>query len=258
MAEAPGRLAAEVTDATASLPAMDFIGEPLVGKGVVERRFDLKVEDRLVPGIVWTPEAAEGTRPLVLVGHGGSLHKRTEYVLALARRLVRHHGIAAAAIDGPAHGDRPAVGPTTDIRAWWTSTGTDEMVADWSATLAAVQGLPEVGNGPLGYWGLSMGTIFGLPFVASEPRVQVAVLGLMGITGPTADRLAADAAKVTCPVLFLQQLEDELIDRASVLALFDALGTKDKRLHANPGPHSAVPPEQFVVSQEFLASHLLG
>src|SRR5205823_485865 len=103
---------------------MDFIGEPLVGKGVVERRFDLKVDDRLVPGLVWTPtgvegtetpeavggaeapQDAQGTRPLVLVGHGGSLHKRTEYVLALARRLVRHHGIAAVAIDGPAHGDR--------------------------------------------------------------------------------------------------------------------------------------------------------
>lgn len=237
---------------------MDFIGEPLVGKGVVERRFDLKVEDRLVPGLVWTPEHAEGTRPLVLIGHGGSLHKRTEYVLSLARRLVRHHGIAAAAIDGPAHGDRGGTTDLSNVATWWTRSTTDEMVDDWAATLTAVQSLPEVGAGPLGYWGLSMGTIFGLPFVASEPRVQVAVLGLMGVMGATADRLAADAAKVTCPVLFLQQLDDELIDRASVLALFDALGTNDKRLHANPGAHSAVPPEEFVASQEFLASHLLG
>ena len=246
---------------------MDFIGEPLVGKGVVERRFDLKVEDRLVPGIVWTPEDvtgaetpenAEGARPLVLVGHGGSLHKRTEYVLALARRLVRHHGIAAAAIDGPAHGDRGGATDLSKVAEWWTHSTTDEMVADWKATLAAVQGLPEVGEGPLGYWGLSMGTIFGLPFVAAEPRVKVAVLGLMGVMGATGDRLEADAAKVTCPVLFLQQLEDELISRKAVLSLFDAIGTKDKRLHANPGTHSAVPPEEFVVSQEFLASHLLG
>ena len=36
-----------------------------------------------------------------------------------------------------------------------------------------------------------------------------------------------------------------------------ALGTRDKRLHGNPGAHSAVPPEEFNVSQEFLASHLL-
>ncbi|MBV9666022.1 MAG: dienelactone hydrolase family protein [Actinobacteria bacterium] len=236
---------------------MDFIAEPLVGKGVVERRFDLKVEDRLVPGIVWTPEDAEGTRPLVLIGHGGSLHKRTEYVLALARRLVRRNGIAAAAIDGPMHGDRGDTKDLSNVAEWWNASTTDDMVADWKATLAAVQALPEVGKGRLGYWGLSMGTIFGLPFVASEPQVQVAVLGLMGAFGATADRLAADAAKITCPVLFLQQLEDELIPRPAVAELFDALGTRDKRLHANPGAHSAVPPEEFNVSQEFLASHLL-
>jgi dienelactone hydrolase len=236
---------------------MDFIGEPLVGKGVIERRFDLKVEDRLVPGIVWTPEDATGTRPLVLIGHGGSLHKRTEYVLALARRLVRRNGIAAAAIDGPMHGDRGGTTDLTNVAEWWKASTTDEMVADWKATLEAVQALPEVGKGRLGYWGLSMGTIFGLPFVAAEPQVQVAVLGLMGAFGATADRLAADAAKIACPVLFLQQLEDELIPRPAVAELFDAIGTRDKRLHANPGPHSAVPPEEFSVSQEFLASHLL-
>jgi dienelactone hydrolase len=236
---------------------MDFIGEPLVGKGVVERRFDLKVEDRLVPGIVWTPEDATGTRPLVLIGHGGSLHKRTEYVLALARRLVRRNGIAAAAIAGPMHGDRGGTTDLTNVAEWWKASTTDEMVADWKATLEAVQALPEVGKGRLGYWGLSMGTIFGLPFVAAEPQVQVAVLGLMGAFGATADRLAADAAKITCPVLFLQQLEDELIPRPAVAELFDAIGTRDKRLHANPGPHSAVPPEEFNVSQEFLAAHLL-
>jgi len=246
---------------------MDFIGEPLVGKGVVERRFDLKVEDRLVPGIVWTPEAVKGTeppadatgpRPLVLIGHGGSLHKRTEYVLALARRLCRRNGIAAAAIDGPAHGDRGGSTDLSNVAEWWQHSTTDDMVADWKATLAAVQSLPEVGEGPLGYWGLSMGTIFGLPFVAAEPRVQVAVLGLMGVMGATGDRLAGDAAKINCPVLFLQQLEDELIGRKAVAELFDALGTRDKRLHANPGAHSAVPPEEFEVSREFLASHLLA
>jgi len=239
---------------------MDFLGEPQVGRGVVERRFDLKVEDRLVPGIVWTPETAEATappRPLVLIGHGGTGHKRMEYVLALARRLVRHHGMAAVAIDGPGHGDRGGITDLSQVAEWWKESTTDEMIVDWKATLEAVQALPEVGEGPLGYWGLSMGTIFGLPFVAAEPRVRVAVLGLMGVMGATGDRLAADAARITCPVLFLQQLEDELIQRPAVAALFDALGTKDKRLHAKPGAHSAVPPEEFNVSQEFLASHLL-
>ena len=65
---------------------MDFIGEPAVEGGVVERRFDVECEGRVVPGIVWTPDGVSGTRPLVLIGHGGTGHKRMDYVLALARR----------------------------------------------------------------------------------------------------------------------------------------------------------------------------
>ena len=112
-----------------------------------------------------------------------------------------------------------------------------------------------MGDGPLGYWGLSMGTLFGVPFVAAEPRVQVAVLGLMGLAGR---RYGETASNVTCPVLFLQQLDDELIAPADCLALFLAIGSKDKRLHANPGLHSAVPVEEIEHSEAMLAKHLIG
>src|SRR3954464_2084524 len=95
---------------------MDFSGQPTVGRGVVERSFAVEGGDEVVPGIVWTPEAATGPRPLVLVGHGGGGHKRMPYVLSLARRLVRHAGYAVAAIDGPGHGDRAGDSPTGDRR----------------------------------------------------------------------------------------------------------------------------------------------
>jgi dienelactone hydrolase len=254
---------------------MRWIGEAVSEKGVTERRFDVECDGRVVPGIVWTPagEAVAGTeRPLALLGHGGSLHKRTPYILSLARRLVRHSGIVAAAIDGPAHGDRENAregegDPGSDtyvqrrttgwIPEWWSATTTDEMIADWRATLAELRALDGVGAGPVGYWGLSMGTIFGLPFVAAEPDVEVAVLGLMGAIGPTGDRLAGDAARITCPVLFLQQLEDELVPRPAAIELFDALGTDDKRLHAHPGAHAGVPVEEIDASEAFLARHLV-
>src|ERR1039458_10620992 len=77
-------------------------------QGVRERRFDLDRGGRIVPGLLWTPVGAAGPRPLVLLGHGGSGHKRQDYALSLARRLVRHHGFGAASIDGPVHGDRRA------------------------------------------------------------------------------------------------------------------------------------------------------
>lgn len=222
-------------------------------RGVTERRFDVDGHGgRTVPGILWTPTDAPA-RALVLVGHGAWLEKRTPYVLSLARRLVRHHGIAAAAIDGPEHGERARTGT-----AWWTDEETEAMVADWKATLAACRALPEIGASvPLGYWGLSMGTIFGLPFVVSEPDVQVAVLGLMGAVGPTADRLAKAAAGLTRPLLFVVQWDDEIAPRDKAIELFGTFATTDKRMIVNPGAHSAVPLETFELTEAFLAKHLV-
>ncbi|HVF13762.1 MAG TPA: hypothetical protein VM942_04135 [Acidimicrobiales bacterium] len=242
---------------------MDWTGDSHSVDGVLERGFTLEVEGRRIPGVLWTPPDARGARPLVLIGHGATAHKRYEYVLALARELVRAHAFAAVAIDGAGHGDRRAnpgddnMTVFSDFLGEWSREGsTDEAVTDWRATLEAVRDLTEVGDGPVGYWGLSMGTIYGLPLAAAERRIQVAVFGLMGLVGPTRDRLAADARDLTCPLLFIQQWDDSLIPRDSTFELFDALGSLDKRLHATPGEHSAVPAEEFVFSANFLARHL--
>jgi dienelactone hydrolase len=234
-------------------------------KGVRERRFDIVRAGRTIPSMLWTPAEGRGSLPLVLVGHGAAQTKSEPYVVALARTLVRHHAIAAVAIDGPVHGDRRRSGHgdgalvMLEFGQRWADdpTLTEDMVEDWRAVLGAVQALDEVGSGPVGYWGLSMGTILGVPLVAAEPSISVAVLGLWGITGPTAARLAADASAVSCPVLFLVQWDDALCPRDRAFALFDALGTVDKRLHANPGAHSAVPPEEFLATAQFLADHLV-
>jgi poly(3-hydroxybutyrate) depolymerase len=51
-------------------------GETEESRGVVERDFRLEVDGRAVPGILWRAASAGAGAPLVLVGHGGSLHKR--------------------------------------------------------------------------------------------------------------------------------------------------------------------------------------
>ena len=252
--------AAQLTD---TLVLLEFSNDD-VAKGVRERRFDLEHAGRVVPGLLWTPADIEGPTPVVLLGHGAAGTKREDYIVGLARGLVRHHGLAAAAIDGPVHGERRADGSTNSERAlvdfaqrWSSDEGfIDAMVADWRATLDALMRLDEVAEDRCGYWGLSMGTIFGLPFVAAEPRVAVCVLGLMGMTGPTRDRFEVDAPQVRCPVLFLTQWHDELFPRDRSFELFDAIGSTDKRLHAHPGLHGEVPVEEFQESGHFLASHL--
>lgn len=182
--------------------------------------------------------------------------------MALARRLVRHHGFAALAIDGPVHGDRRADLGRDPRLAFlefgqrWSLDGdamTDAMVADWQAAIDAVQRLDDVGVGAVGWWGVSMGTILGLPVVAATPTVSGCVLGLMGLTGPTKARIATDAARVGCPLLFFVQWEDELFSRSDSWALFDALASADKRLHAHVGAHGALPGEALDASEAFLA-----
>src|SRR5271170_438507 len=71
--------------------------------GVTEQLFTLGE----VPGVLWTPEDALGTRPLILMGHGGGQHKKAPGIVARARRFVAGAGFAVAAIDVPNHGERP-------------------------------------------------------------------------------------------------------------------------------------------------------
>src|SRR3984957_8015185 len=200
--------------------------------GVTEQLFTLGE----IPGVLWTPEDAHGTRPLILMGHGGGQHKKAPGVLARARRLAPAGRGAGAAPEATAGGSR----------------GVGRAVADCGAVLTAVHQLDYIGGGAVGYWGVSMGCAFGMPLVAAEPRVRAAVLGLQG-----APVLTETAAQITVPVQFLVQWDDEQMPRAQSLALFDALGSAEKPLHANPGKHGDLPWLETDDSLRFFARHLV-
>jgi fermentation-respiration switch protein FrsA (DUF1100 family) len=64
------------------------------------------------------------------------------------------------------------------------------------------------------------------------------------------------APRVTAPVELFLQWDDELVPRAEGLALFDALGSREKVLHANRGRHAEVPPFEVDSAVRFFAHHL--
>ncbi|MEU1709415.1 alpha/beta hydrolase [Streptomyces sp. NPDC005706] len=233
--------------------------------GVVER--DFTVGD--VPGVLWSPASGADRAPLVLLGHGGGAHKRHPAVTGRARLLVTGCGFHVAAIDAPGHGDRPrtaydereiaelrraqAAGePEGPVVVRYNARLAELAVPEWRAALDALQGLPEIGaDGPVGYFGIAMGTAIGVPLVAAEPRITAAVLGLMW-----PDALVETAKRITVPVEFGMQWDDERIPREAGLALFDAFASKEKTLHANAGKHFDFPRFEADGAARFLARHL--
>lgn len=232
-----------------------------VRSGVRFREFTIEAEGRRpVTGVLSQNPTSEPGAPLVCFGHGASGDRFQQPIPWLVQRLVGDRGFVGLSIDGPVHGRRQVGEGGRDAfwPEWRRESTVEDMLADWKAALDFAQVDPSVGTGPVGYWGLSMGTIYGAPLVAADDRIVVAVLGLMGITGPDHYRptIADAAANVDVPVLFIMQLEDELFSREEYLALFDALATTDKRLHANAGLHPAVPVEELHNSVDFLVAGL--
>jgi fermentation-respiration switch protein FrsA (DUF1100 family) len=246
---------------------LQFVSET-VAAGVVEREF--LVGD--VPGVLWSPAAGTERAPLVLMGHGGGLHKKTPALMDRARRAVTAHGLTVVAIDAPGHGDRPR-GPADeqardDMRAavmsgdksrfesvsvGYAISLAERAVPEWRATLDALQRLPKIGfDAPVGYGGgISLGTAIGIPLTAAEPRITAAIFGAGFFAY---DELITAARRITVPVQFLLPWDDEYVSRESGLALFDAFASEEKTLHANPGDHRTI--RWVGVDEDFLARHL--
>lgn len=126
------------------MAALQWIGEPISEAGVTERRFTVEREAGSVPGILWTRTQPDHPVPLVLLGHGGSGHKRADRQLMLGRRFAGVSQMAAAAIDGPFHGDRVAEPlERRQFQAMIASAGVDRDVTLADSTQVA-QGAREL------------------------------------------------------------------------------------------------------------------
>jgi pimeloyl-ACP methyl ester carboxylesterase len=225
-----------------------------------------------VTGVLWSPASGSDHAPLMLMGHGGGLHKKTPGLLSRAHHCVSTYGYTVVAIDAPGHGDRPrtahdeqaradlrqamAAGETervTSISVRYGTSLAQRAVPEWQATLDALQKLPQIGTeAPIGYGGgITLGTAIGIPLTAIDPRITAAIFGGGFVVG---EFLIEAARRITVPIQFLLPWDDEHVDRQSALALFDAFASKEKTLHANPGDHRNI--RWFGVDDSFLLRHL--
>ena len=237
---------------------------------IEERQFVIKGGKKPVPGIMWSPEVIEKPLPLVLFGHGGSGHKRVARSLMLGRRFASVSQFAMVAIDGPAHGDRKNPGEYNQVAAMsegGVENVVDGMVGDWSATLEHFSDMDFIDPGRVAYIGFSMGTRFGLPYVAAAgDKLRCAALGKNALATKVAasapahsgERLGKDAPKIEVPVLFHMQRDDELFSKESQCELFDLIGSEDKRMISYPGPHARSTPESVGHWCAFIEGHLKG
>jgi alpha-beta hydrolase superfamily lysophospholipase len=220
---------------------------------------------RMVTGALWTPKDP-ADNVLIAFGHGASGDRYQAPIPYMANKLGQL-GYTSVSMDGPVHGLRQ-VGPggREALRhELERQTVIDDMVSDWKIAIEAAERKSSIEADRFAYFGLSMGSIFGIPLLAERSQrkqtVTVATLGLLGTTGAVTNfsqRLKDDAGAINCPVLYLMQLEDELFPREGYLELFDSLGSPDKRLHANPGLHPEIPAEEINTAIDFLAKHLEG
>ncbi|MFD9393794.1 alpha/beta hydrolase family protein [Streptomyces sp. NPDC060000] len=233
--------------------------------GVREREFTIGE----VTGVLRSPASGTGRAPLVLLGHGGGTDRNAPAMVGRARPLVTRCGFHVATIDAPGHGGRPrtardereiavmqeamAAGePVGPIVVRYNAHLAERAVPEWRATLDALQQLPEIGDeGPVGYYGLNMGTAIGVPLTAVEPRITAAVFGQFW-----PESLVETAKRITVPVEFALQWDDEHIPREAGLALFDAFASKEKTLHANAGRHKELPRFEADSAARFFARHL--
>ncbi|GAA2510618.1 alpha/beta hydrolase [Winogradskya humida] len=221
-----------------------------------------------VPGVLWSPAVTTVDHtPLVLMGHGGGTHSKHPSMTGRAQLLVAGFGFHVAVIDAPGHGDRPrtahdekeiaelfrarAAGePEGPIVVRYNAYLASLAVPEWQMTLDALLAFGDYG--PVGYFGLNMGTAIGVPLVAVEPRIVAAVFGQHW-----PDALAEKAKLITVPVEFDLQWDDEHIPRSAGLALFDAFASTEKTLHANAGRHKDLPRFEADSAVRFLARHLI-
>src|SRR5579875_17551 len=243
---------------------------------LIERLTFASAHDQRVPAVLYRRADAERP-PVVIVGHGAGGSKDDPLMDRLFRWLAEH-GLAVAAIDAPCHGERYE--RFEDFRDLLRQPfrGLHFVVQAVVDTMRAVDWLhtrDDLDAARIGYLGLSMGTILGVPFVGIDTRISAAVFALGGagvlhfLAGLAAPEVRSAAERVAealdpmhyapliapRPVLMVNGTRDEIMPPAVGHLLYGLLG-EPKRIIWYEGGHGDVPPEVVGEVRAFFAETL--
>lgn len=195
-----------------------------------------------IPCTIWS--ATDSPSGVVLLGHGLGVDRFDATVRRPAELLARVHRAAVVVPEIPLHGVRAeAPYDTPDIvnlwQSFWVSGGIETICEELQ--LVARYCEERFDSRPLSYFGASLGTQYGIPFLAKTRNIRSAVLGLFGsLPSPKTPVMNRYAPAVRCPVYFIQKLDDEIHPAESTAHLFSTLGAPEKILDSTSGKHAEV------------------
>jgi dienelactone hydrolase len=220
-------------------------------------RVEAQSSDGTVAALVFLPERDDvpDSLPLLLLGHGAHLSKDDPTMQLLARGLTNVPA-AVALMDCPGHGERRPAEQDDDafdkaVRRRMADLAThDQLVADWVAVASAARAAVPAANGPTGYAGFSMGSLFGLSMVHRLDDVRSAFFALGGTVYE--DRPGSDvinqavrdgAAKLgDREVLMANMTRDQSFPITGAIDVFELI-PGPKRMLVYTGLHEDIPPE---------------
>jgi hypothetical protein len=172
------------------------------------------------------------------------------------------YGFVVAVIDSPFHVSRHMNKSDSsfiqkEFQEMWAD-GEElitQMALDWKLALDALCELPEVDSRYVGYFGLSMGTAYGLEVVAKDLRIGVAVFGNWGIQQHHHGRLMTATRRINCPLEFYSY--EKALNLPAQKELFENFRSKEKKWHALPKEDFYRNDSQIEGIKDFFVLHLL-
>jgi cephalosporin-C deacetylase-like acetyl esterase len=231
---------------------------------IISREFTIGVEaeNRVFSGSVWHSRASSGSRPLLMIGHQETEDRSSPELRDLMKLMCGKYGFVVAIIDGPFHGSRGLgiTDPQTSAIEFAVRWRDDEefitqTALDWKLTLDALCELTEVDARYIGYFGLSMGTAYGIETVAKDLRISAAVFGNWGLPIYHQDRMTKSLGRINCPVEFYAYQKANSLQEQEVL--FEQIRSTEKEFITYPKENFYKNSKTIERIKDFFVLHLL-